>query len=441
MVAIHLSSSSLLAQNPKMFIELLEDSIQLRGTTAESSGAVLKGHVKLSLPQPTKLRHLHLNFSGIAKTWFLTPPTGTTHETHTIMSHDWDLIAESHKGETLPAGDHLYPFEVVIPGDIPSSLTTDNLEVQYRFKASLHRPIWRSISVQKIVDISRMIEPDHPNLFYELSCSDTWNDQFHYDLSIPSRVACLGDTAQCTLALRWLNPAIKLKNVTGTIRQTVELKEPILPPSITQPLNLNLLLVRQQIKAPSEYEQNYNDQDTLTMRFDLPIPKNPYQHPSPHPTDDNDIYSVEHYLKLNVVYRDQLDTVKSFSIKVPITLMNMDWNEESCLPNYDQSKFTRVLQYSEVCTNPPPSYEVSSGTVTPTSGLLTPISGIQSPSMVPGYEFNPILNLPMSQGSSEPLSWNHWHHVPIALNNVTSQANRPEPSHPVPSNEKSYMRY
>ncbi|KAF8929069.1 hypothetical protein BGZ52_002605 [Haplosporangium bisporale] len=122
-------------------IELEEPEIVLMtGTTA-----TLKGTLFLNLQKNTKIKTLHLEFSGRSSvTWIdenaYSP--ATRHTTAPHIEHTWPLISHQHKQPPtqLTAGQHAYPFSLELPDTLPESLTTTHGKVAYRLTATLVKP-------------------------------------------------------------------------------------------------------------------------------------------------------------------------------------------------------------------------------------------------------------------------------------------------------------
>ncbi|KAF8936210.1 hypothetical protein BGZ58_004471 [Dissophora ornata] len=101
--------------------------------------AVLEGTVYLNLHKNTKIKTLHLEFSGRSSvTWV----DATRHTTAPHIEHSWNLI--SHQPKQAPtqmqSGQHAFPFSLELPDTLPETLTTTHGKVSYRLTATLTKP-------------------------------------------------------------------------------------------------------------------------------------------------------------------------------------------------------------------------------------------------------------------------------------------------------------
>ncbi|KAG0296681.1 hypothetical protein BGZ96_008851 [Linnemannia gamsii] len=106
---------------------------------------MLEGVVYVNLHKTTKVKSLHLEFSGRSSvTWVddnaYSP--ATRHQTSPHIEHSWALIPHQHKQPAilLSAGQHAYPFSMELPDGLPETLTTTHGKVAYRLTATLTKP-------------------------------------------------------------------------------------------------------------------------------------------------------------------------------------------------------------------------------------------------------------------------------------------------------------
>ncbi|KAG0239303.1 hypothetical protein BGW41_007788 [Actinomortierella wolfii] len=105
----------------------------------------LEGVLYVNVHKPTKVKTLHLEFSGRSSvTWIddnaYSP--ATRHTTAPHIEHTWELITHQHKqpSEQLQPGQHAYPFALELPDTLPETLTTTHGKVAYRLTATLTKP-------------------------------------------------------------------------------------------------------------------------------------------------------------------------------------------------------------------------------------------------------------------------------------------------------------
>ncbi|KAG0323492.1 hypothetical protein BGZ99_002749 [Dissophora globulifera] len=135
------SSSDHVVTSKTVRIELLQPQVVV--TTGETS--TMEGVVYLNLHKNTKVKSLHLEFSGRSSvTWIddnaYSPATRHTTEPH--IEHTWSLISHEHKQPPtlLESGQHAFPFSLELPETLPESLTTTHGRVSYRLTATLTKP-------------------------------------------------------------------------------------------------------------------------------------------------------------------------------------------------------------------------------------------------------------------------------------------------------------
>ncbi|KXN66369.1 hypothetical protein CONCODRAFT_80506 [Conidiobolus coronatus NRRL 28638] len=362
---------ALLQSPPKLSIHLNEDPIEFRGLPSESSGAVLKGHLQVYLPQPTKIKSLVLSFQGTARTWFLSTPSNSSQNFIDLISHQFTFLESQDKLHALAQGNHMYPFELILPGTLPSSVTSDHLQVIYRLKATLQRNLWRTQTCNKVVNLGRLVMPSNPSLVETLECEGIWNDCINYSLQAEKRILSLGEDFNVNLQLMCNDPSIRIKGVTASLRQVLVIKPAAMPPSIQEHGTINQLLSRAMHRLDFRAR---SDQQT-ELHFTLPIPHpccDPTALYTPHCSTSNDLFEITHNVKLSIAFITSHNETKSFSIKVPIAILSPSWESTTeGLPNYSQHQFTRVIE-SNALSLPPPSYEVTSGMATPLEQVPTP---------------------------------------------------------------------
>ncbi|KAJ8674402.1 hypothetical protein QAD02_005664 [Eretmocerus hayati] len=122
---------------------------------AYNSGQTITGRVILTLESTKKIRGIKLKVKGEADTYWSTDRQELNNEgryvneTDVVTAHEeyfdasFYLIGSASGGEIeLPAGTHTYPFNYVIPPNLPSSFESDFGRIRYTAKASLDRP-WK----------------------------------------------------------------------------------------------------------------------------------------------------------------------------------------------------------------------------------------------------------------------------------------------------------
>ncbi|KAF9125892.1 hypothetical protein BGW39_007085 [Mortierella sp. 14UC] len=137
----HGSHSSAGEHTKTLKIELTQPEVVL----SAGQTTLLEGVVYVNLHKTTKVKALHLEFSGRSSvTWVddnaYSP--ATRHQTSPHIEHTWALIPHQHKQPAilLSPGQHAYPFSMELTDVLPETLTTTHGKVAYRLTATLTKP-------------------------------------------------------------------------------------------------------------------------------------------------------------------------------------------------------------------------------------------------------------------------------------------------------------
>ncbi|KAL3859288.1 hypothetical protein ACJMK2_009514 [Sinanodonta woodiana] len=111
-----------------------------------TTGQQLNGMVTINLTKPMKMKGIHVNVEGKAKTfWEIHGGKNTTkyRASETYLNHVVTLV-QTETGDQLkhPAGNHVYHFSLYIPANAPSSFEGRRGHVRYVCKATIERP-WK----------------------------------------------------------------------------------------------------------------------------------------------------------------------------------------------------------------------------------------------------------------------------------------------------------
>ncbi|KAK7113908.1 arrestin domain-containing protein 17-like [Littorina saxatilis] len=110
-----------------------------------AAGEQVKGNVILRLRNPMKVRKVFLYFEGRAKChWEVKHGRSKTdyRATETYINETFDLFDAGASGADHPAGEHSYPFCLLMGASLPSSFEGRRGYVRYFCKASINRP-WK----------------------------------------------------------------------------------------------------------------------------------------------------------------------------------------------------------------------------------------------------------------------------------------------------------
>ncbi|KAG0272514.1 hypothetical protein BGZ95_011736 [Linnemannia exigua] len=170
-------------------IELSQPEIVL----SAGQTTLLEGVVYVNLHKTTKVKSLHLEFSGRSSvTWVddnaYSP--ATRHQTSPHIEHTWALIPHQHKQPAilLSPGQHAYPFSMELTDVLPETLTTTHGKVAYRLTATLTKPglTFNSSTVTLPVNVLRR-HPIQPSRAYQRGgrAVSAPEDKIKYKITMP----------------------------------------------------------------------------------------------------------------------------------------------------------------------------------------------------------------------------------------------------------------
>ena len=104
-----------------MFYRLDTDTVILRGTPAEATGALLSGHLTFCLQDSLSVRGITLKLVCLERVNIIEPMSKSKAIKHekVIYEHDWQFLNFEHdpkKSFVLNPGNYEYPFEHILPG-------------------------------------------------------------------------------------------------------------------------------------------------------------------------------------------------------------------------------------------------------------------------------------------------------------------------------------
>jgi hypothetical protein len=117
-----------------------------RGNADEASSAFLRGTLVICNSEPISNKGIHLELDGVARTSLaLQAASGTRLDKQetSFLTKRWDFDNQNDNRKeqnVLPAGNHEWPFEFILRGDLPESVEGLPLSwVIYRLKAVMDR--------------------------------------------------------------------------------------------------------------------------------------------------------------------------------------------------------------------------------------------------------------------------------------------------------------
>ncbi|KAF7729578.1 hypothetical protein EC973_004253 [Apophysomyces ossiformis] len=383
-------------------IHLENHTLILRGRADESAGCVLRGCVMLQLREKTRLKSLTLKFSGRMKVQWnengqinrwssrslpISTPAGSSH-THrkvdlSIMEHEWLFLPPSDKWHVILPGQYVYPFELILPGDLAESVTDSPYgSVLYKLKAVAERPPLHANFVDRQqLALVRHIAPHFYDLPLRLA-NNHWSNTMAYEIIVPKRSFCRAETIPIEFSVRPHVPgeihvrylSCILKEYTTFItrydQQHAAFSEPRTETRIVQ-------------FCRNEHFPDEGPEWHKTERLSVPRAIQ-----AVHCDTDNAFYRIEHKLLFTMALVDNYGRQAEMRAAVPITITHGAYDRllagattASALStaDLDTSEQDNVLPTYDVATQSMPydpsfALHVDTPSSSPSSGIHTPSS-------------------------------------------------------------------
>ncbi|KAG2180421.1 hypothetical protein INT44_003425 [Umbelopsis vinacea] len=210
-------------------IHLDNDTLIMHGSQQESSGCVLRGHVRLNLKEATKFKSITLRLVGKIKVAWSESTTSSSpqkfhKEERTIINKECSFLpTRRNQAHQLSAQQHRWDFEFALPGNLPDSIeNNDTGSVQYRLKAIAERPTFLlNYTDKKSVRIVRHVLPSNTEWFSPMTITNEWANKLEYHISVPSKVFTEDETIPVNLRIVPKLPGLKVRYLTCTLKEYV----------------------------------------------------------------------------------------------------------------------------------------------------------------------------------------------------------------------------
>lgn len=194
-------------------IRLENDFIVFRGSEHESAGQLIKGVVVLCLSQPLKCEQIKLRLTGTLRLHNAGSSSAKNDRLTTILEHRFQPFVQpdvehGQKNIILPAGNHEYPFEYLMPGDTAESVEgIPEASITYRLKATVGRgKLAYDLHAYKHLRVIRTLEPGALEFHHAMSVENIWPNKVDYSIVIPQKAVVFG--GRINLSMR-LTPLLK----------------------------------------------------------------------------------------------------------------------------------------------------------------------------------------------------------------------------------------
>jgi hypothetical protein len=162
-------------------------------------------------------------------------PTGTSQsrvdKTTEIFSHKWPPFVggggpgSSSRGQTLPAGNYEWPFELVIPGSMAESIEgLPESNIIYKLKATVARgKLAYDLHTWKPIRIVRTLDPAALELAHAMTVENVWPNKIEYQLVIPQKAIIFGTAINIEMRFTSLLKGLRIGTIKCILIETQEL--------------------------------------------------------------------------------------------------------------------------------------------------------------------------------------------------------------------------
>ncbi|KAL7273571.1 hypothetical protein RUND412_003556 [Rhizina undulata] len=214
---------------PYCDIRLDEDVIVLRGSPAESAGALLRGRLAFCLRESVAVRSITLNLVGLKRLHWQERASTVTGMTLKSVKHEevvyektWQFLEFDHKHPvTLRPDNYEYGFDVILPGDLPESIEgLEDAHIIYRMKATIDRPRFaQNVVTKKHLRIVRTLNAGALELAQTMSVENLWPNKVEYSISIPTKAVVFGSAIPIDIVLMPLLKGLTIGKVTCSLKE------------------------------------------------------------------------------------------------------------------------------------------------------------------------------------------------------------------------------
>ncbi|ORY07112.1 hypothetical protein K493DRAFT_332888 [Basidiobolus meristosporus CBS 931.73] len=327
------------------------ESVIFYGPATESAGAVLRGTLCLYLPEPLKVRSVSLLLEGKMKVFWDHVPSSknkTRNETRTVISFPWTFIEAHKKPMVLRKGEHSYPFEVALSGDLPETIHTEFGTVEYTLKATIDRPTFcTNYSIERDIVIKRFALPSSTELIQAVSVSEVWNNKLAYDVHIPSKAFGLGEIIPIHFNILLMSEDTRLRKVSCLLKEYITYRVAGGGRCKLQTRWISRL-------SNVDFPKNQGNWEK-SLSLEIPLSSSTIQCDCV-----TDLIYVRHKLKVKIEFRTSPGAVKAVYVGIPVVIISGSSQEIFLdLPPY------RPIERCLTSTSLPPSYETLFDACTP----------------------------------------------------------------------------
>ncbi|ORX94153.1 hypothetical protein K493DRAFT_302221 [Basidiobolus meristosporus CBS 931.73] len=321
------------ASGVQLQIILRENPIVLNGSPEESAGGVLCGVLMVTTTKRIKIKSLSLLFEGTSR---IKVPRAESYQQTLVFHHEWTFLKqETQLHELTPDGVYEYPFELLLPGNLPVSVDIAKSEIKYQLKAVVERPsILRNIRVAEPVRIER-VSSALADYVPCVTCSGRWANSLRYDARVAKHHYQPGELLAFEMFVEINKAIFCLTEISLSIIQVVNYS--------TQPdCYETKKLCHKSRKVPI-----YGANENLDYSMMIQIP------PDAHADCHTELIELSHALMVKVKLIDKMKRKWWFYIDLPITVNTpTQWELSTSPPSYQYPSPPPYDEKPDTCPTP-----------------------------------------------------------------------------------------
>jgi hypothetical protein len=168
--------------------------------TTHEPARVLKGYVRFTLVKPVKIRNMSVKFKGFSSIT-LEKPSNVEISSPLLPHLKLPLFGRT----SLPAGDHVIPWEIDIPNIYPRSLLIKRASINYKIILSISTGLTRKITAEYPIVLRRHLLPykELAPIIETRLFQRTIPGKFHYEIDAP-QIVCI-EQEYIPLAIKYIS--------------------------------------------------------------------------------------------------------------------------------------------------------------------------------------------------------------------------------------------
>jgi hypothetical protein len=118
-------------------------------------------------------------------------------------------------------GNYSYEFELVLPGNLPESMSVANFYcVEYRLKALVERSTFLpNLSARRAIHVSRQWLPLTSEFLEPVSIANQWTNKLDYEITLPTKIYTHGDQIPISIRITPLTESLRVRHLTCTLKE------------------------------------------------------------------------------------------------------------------------------------------------------------------------------------------------------------------------------